>query len=143
MMHTYVTVGEQTRFAKTITDADMLFFAGISGDFDPVHTDEEYAKTTSFGRRIAYGLMTMALLSGPESEMSKRIVERNCPFKPLTLGYDRVRCLRPAFVGDTLTAIYTIESLDEDRKRSVGDCRIVNQHGDDVLVAKHIMKWVG
>ncbi len=143
MMQDFVTIGERTTLAKTVTEADMLAFAAISGDFDPVHVDEEYAKTTPFGRRIVYGLLTLDLLSGPESEMSRRIVERGCPLKPVTLGYDRVRCLVPAFVGDTLRAIYTMESLDEERKRSIGDCRVVNQDGREVLVAKHIMKWVG
>jgi len=143
MMEKYVTVGEQSRFSKTITDSDMFAFAGISADFDPVHVDDEYGKTTPFGGKIVYGLLTLALLSGPESEMSRRIVGRGCPLKPVTLGYERVRCLLPAFVGDTLTAIYTVESVDEDKKRSIGDCRIVNQNGKDVLVGKHIMKWVG
>jgi acyl dehydratase len=143
MMEKYATPGEQARFTKTVTDADMFAFGGISADFDPVHVDDEYGKATPFGRRIVYGLLTMALLSGPESEMSRRIAARGCPLRPVTLGYDRVRCLTPAFVGDTLTAIYTLESLDEEKKRSVGDCRVVNQNGQDVLVAKHLMKWVG
>jgi 3-hydroxybutyryl-CoA dehydratase len=143
MMLDYVKIGEQATLSKTVTDADMLAFAAISGDFDPVHVDDEYAKTTPFGRRIVYGLLTLDLLSGPESEMSRRIVERGCPLKPVTLGYERVRCLAPAYVGDTLRAVYTLEAVDEERKRSIGDCRVVNQAGKEILVGKHIMKWVG
>jgi 3-hydroxybutyryl-CoA dehydratase len=137
-----VEVGESTQFAKTLTDADLALFSAISGDFDPVHVDEEYARTTPFGRRIAHGIGVMALLSAAESEMSRRIVSRGGEGKPVSLGYDGVRFLKPVFVGDTLTATYTIAELQPDKGRAVGQCEIANQDGDLVLVGNHIMKWV-
>ena len=141
-MNLNVDVGETTRFAKTITDADLAMFSAISGDFDPVHVDEEYAKTTPFGRRIAHGIAVMGLLSATESEMSRRIVTRGGDGKPVSLGYDGVRFLKPVFVGDTLTATYTIAELQPDKARAVGRCEITNQNDDLVLVGNHIMKWV-
>ena len=58
-----VEVGETTEFSKTVTDADIALFSAISGDFDPIHVDEEYARKTPFGRRIAHGIFVMGLLS--------------------------------------------------------------------------------
>ena len=51
-----VETGESSHFSKTISETDITLFSAISGDFDPLHVDEEYAKTTPFGRRIAHGL---------------------------------------------------------------------------------------
>jgi 3-hydroxybutyryl-CoA dehydratase len=138
-----VEIGEQTQFAKTMTDSDLAMFSAISGDFDPVHVNEEYAKETGFGRRILHGIATLGLLSAAESEMSRRIVARGCAYKPVTLGYDKVRFLKPVFVGDTLTATYTIAAIDREKLRSVGKCEIANQAGDLCVVGEHILKWVG
>lgn len=143
MNEMHVEIGEQTFFSKTITDADFANFSAISGDFDPVHVNEEYAKSTPFGRRIAHGLAVLGLMSGPESEMSKRIVERGCNYKPVTLGYDKVRFLKPVFCGDTLTATYTIAEITPEKLRAIGKCEIINQHGDLVVVGNHVLKWVG
>ena len=137
-----VEIGEQTTFAKTITDADVALFSAISGDFDPIHVNDEYAAQTMFGRRIAHGIGVLGLLSAAESEMSKRIVSRGGAAKPLSLGYDKIRFLKPVFIGDTLTAVYTIRSIDADKARAIGKCEILNQDGELVVVGDHIMKWV-
>jgi len=137
-----VEIGEKTAFSKTVTDADIALFAALSGDFDPIHVDEEYAKQTPFGRRIAHGIFVLGLLSAAESEMSRRIVARGSPLKPVSLGYERVRFIKPVFVGDTLTAAYTIDALDPGKMRSTGKCEITNQKGELCLVGEHIMKWV-
>jgi len=52
---TRLEIGEHAEFSKTIGEADLVLFSGLSGDFDPIHVDEEYARTTAFGRRIAMG----------------------------------------------------------------------------------------
>ena len=141
-MELNVEIGEQTTFSKTITDADVALFSAISGDFDPIHVNEAYAAQTMFGKRIAHGIGVLGLLSATESEMSKRIVSRGGPGKPLSLGYDKIRFLKPVFIGDTLTAVYTVQSIDKDKARAIGKCEILNQAGELVLVGDHIMKWV-
>ena len=141
-MNFCVEIGEATSFSKTITDADLLMFSAISGDFDPVHVDEEYAKTTPFGRRIAHGIAVLGLLSAAESEMSRRIVARGGSGKPVSLGYEGVRFLKPVFVGDTLKAQYTIAELHPEKARAIGRCEIRNQRNETVLVGNHLMKWV-
>jgi 3-hydroxybutyryl-CoA dehydratase len=137
-----VDVGETSRFSKTITETDITLFSAISGDFDPLHVDEEYARTTLFGRRIAHGIVVLGLLSAAESEMSRRIVARGDNGKPLSLGYDKIRFLKPVFIGDTLTAVYTISQVSAEKGRAVGKCEIFNQDKELVLVGEHIMKWV-
>ncbi|MBT3359830.1 MAG: MaoC family dehydratase [Rhodospirillales bacterium] len=137
-----VEVGETSRFSKTVTDSDIALFAAVSGDFDPVHMDDEYAKSTPFGKRIAHGIFVLGLLSAAESEMSRRIVARGNELKPVSLGYDKVRFIKPVFVGDTLNSVYTICELDSERKRSTGKCEVFNQNDELCLVGEHIMKWV-
>lgn len=142
MSQMHVEIGEQTEFSKTVTEADIALFAAISGDFDPIHVNEEYARTTPFGQRIAHGIFVMGLLSAAESELSRKIVARGGAFKPVSLGYDRVRFIKPVFVGDTLTARYTLSEIDEPRMRSTGKCEIFNQKNELCLAGVHIMKWV-
>ncbi|MGH7716361.1 MAG: MaoC/PaaZ C-terminal domain-containing protein, partial [Vulcanimicrobiaceae bacterium] len=65
-------VGDKATFAKTITDADLLMFAAVSGDMYEVHVDEEYAKTTRFGKRIAHGMLTASLFSAVNGMLLQR-----------------------------------------------------------------------
>lgn len=72
----YVEIGETAEFSKTLTEADLAMFCAISGDFDPIHVDEEHARHTVFGQRIAHGILSMALLSTVSGMISRRAVER-------------------------------------------------------------------
>jgi acyl dehydratase len=119
-----------------------VLFAGVTGDFDPIHVNEEYAKASAFGRRIVHGGLVMGLLSTTASMMSRRSVERGSKAVSVSLGYDRIRFLRPVFINDTLTARYTIEELDPEAARSRARVEVVNQSGELCLVGTHIMKWV-
>jgi acyl dehydratase len=134
--------GEQAEFSKTITESDLAMFSAISGDFDPVHVNEEYARSTAFGRRIAHGGLVMGLLSTTSSMISRRSMERGAAGTPVSLGYDRIRFLKPVFVGDTLTARYTIEELDTQARRSRAKIEVFKQGGDLCLTGHHVLKWV-
>ena len=142
MTESFLEVGETATFAKTITEADLALFAGVTGDFDPIHVNEEYAKASAFGRRIVHGGLVMGLLSTTASMMSRRSVERGSKAVSVSLGYDRIRFLRPVFINDTLTARYTVEDLDTGAARSRSRVEVVNQSGELCLVGTHIMKWV-
>jgi len=137
-----VEVGDHAEFEKTFTETDIAFFSAISGDFDPVHVSERFAERTVFGRRIAHGLGVLALLSSAESEVSRRATARGATMKAVSLGYEKVRFLRPVFIGDTVRASYTIVSVDPGRLRAVGLCEVHNQDGGLCLTGEHIMKWV-
>jgi len=72
----HLKIGEACEFSKTIAESDLMLFAGISGDFDPIHVNEEFASKTAFGRRIAHGALVMSLCSTTSSMMSRRSIER-------------------------------------------------------------------
>lgn len=142
MTNTHLTVGETATFSKTISEADVVLFSGLTGDFDPIHVNEQYAKTTPFGRRIAHGGLVMGLLSTTASMMSRRSVERGSTATSVSLGYDKIRFIRPVFINDTLTARYTIEEIDVAAGRSRSKVEVVNQADELCLVGTHVMKWV-
>lgn len=137
-----VSVGETVTFSKTVSESDVYLFAGITGDFFPNHVDEEFMKSTPYGRRIAHGVLTLALSSTASSIFASRIQERGTPYQAVSLGYDRVRFLKPVFFGDTVTIRYTVAELDPAKARSVSQIEAVNQHGELLMVAQHILKWL-
>jgi acyl dehydratase len=137
-----IAPGEVATFTKEITERDLLLTAEITGDHDPLHVDEAYAARTAYGRRIAHGALVLGLLSTTASLVSRRARANGAEGVPVSLGYDRVRFLRPVFIGDRLTARYRVEVADEARGRSESACEVVNDAGEACLVARHLMKWV-
>lgn len=139
---TRLAVGDQVEFARSIQAADIARFAELSGDHDPVHVDEAFAKTTTFGRCIAHGAHVMGLVSAASSMMSRRAVERGCEGTPVSAGYDRIRFTYPVFAGDALTARYTVEEVEEPRTRTRSRFEVVNQEGRLCVTGQHILQWV-
>jgi acyl dehydratase len=139
---TFLKPGERTEFSKTIGEADLVLFSGLTGDFDPIHVNEDFARTTAFGKRIAHGALVMGLLSTTASMMSRRSIERGAQGVPVSLGYDRIRFVNPVFINDTLTARYTIEEIDPATARSRSAVEVVKSNGDVCVAGTHIMKWV-
>ena len=117
--------GDSATFTKTITEADILLFAAVSGDNYPLHVDAEYAKTTRFGRRAAHGMLTASLLSTVTGMLLQKpggiYVEQSLRFK------------RPVFIGDTLTATSEVTELIPARRRMRIKAGVVNQRGETVL----------
>lgn len=138
----FLEVGESADYTRTIEAEDIAAFARISGDDDPVHTDPDFAARTAFGRCIAHGAHVMGLLSTTASIMSRRSVARGATGTPVSAGYDRIRFTRPVFAGETLTARYVIEEVDDARARTRARLEVVNQDGQTCLVGSHILAWV-
>jgi 3-hydroxybutyryl-CoA dehydratase len=132
-----IEVGLSTRFSKTVSESDVYLFAGITGDLDPNHVDEEYAKRTSLGHRVAHG----ALIVGYMSAASTRILE-DFERPMVSVGYDRIRFIKPVYLGDTIHIEYVISSLDRERERITSTVEVKNQRGELVCVADHIMQLV-
>jgi len=136
-------LGFKTIASKTVSESDVYLFAGITGDFNRVHLNEQYMETTTIGHRIAHGLLTFSLAGAPETmaldakfeEMDKMGVAY------LSAGYEHVRFIKPVFIGDTITTSYEIVEVNEEEKKTVGHVTSVNQRGDVVLVADHILKY--
>ena len=137
-----IEVGEEVRFAKTVAESDVYLFAGISGDFAANHVNEEYMKSSRYGRRIAHGALLVAYMSSTSTMMADRAGADITSHTPVSLGYDRIRFLAPVFIGDTVEVRYRVAEIDLDRLRSRSDIEVRNQRGETVAVAQHILKWV-
>ena len=120
--------------SKTLTDAHFLFFAGMTGDAHPIHYDDEHAKTTRFGRRLAHGLLLTSLTAVGASTLAPIIEDSVVAFVE-----QATRFRAPAFIGDTLKPRHEVVALE--RKRSVGlltlRVTLTNQRGETVLEGEH------
>jgi acyl dehydratase len=130
-------IGTSASFSKTIGEADVTLFAGISGDFDPLHVDREHARALGYPERLAHGVLTLALAS-----TCATLVEQRHGRPALSYGYDRVRFVRPVLVGDTITAGYEVVEHDPDRLRTFARVTLTNQRGEVVAAATHIALYL-
>jgi 3-hydroxybutyryl-CoA dehydratase len=137
-----VTVGQQTRFTKTVGESDIYGFAGLTGDFAPPHIDEQFMQSSQYGQRVAHGALLVGFMSTASAQLAGRIIESTPGVTPMSIGYDRVRFVGPVFIGDTITVTYTIEEIDDERRRTRAKLHASNQRDETVGVAVHIMKWL-
>jgi acyl dehydratase len=138
----YVSVGDEVQFAKTVGETDIYLFAGITGDFAVNHVNEQYMERSSYGRRIAHGVLMIGFMSTTSSLMIETTKGKVKDETAVSLGYDRVRFIAPVYIGDTVTVVYRIKAVDPERKRSTSEITVTNQHGEKVAVGEHILKWV-
>lgn len=123
-------VGDAGSFSKTITDRDVFAFADASGDFNPLHIDEEYARRSAFGRRIAHGILTAGIIS---TVLGSEIPGLGTIFVQL-----EIRFLKPVFIGDTVTArAVVMEIINPKRVRLLVSC--TNQSGEDVAIGNAVV----
>jgi 3-hydroxybutyryl-CoA dehydratase len=132
-----IPIGLRARVTKTVSESDVYLFAGITGDLDPNHIDEEYSRKTSLGHRVAHG----ALIVGYTSAASSRVLQ-DFERPMVSVGYDRIRFLKPVFFGDTITIDYEITAVDRERERTIAKIEVKNQRDELVAVATHIMQLV-
>ena len=117
-----IKVGDSASFEKTITDADILLFAAVSGDNNQIHINEEYAKTTKFGRKIAHGLISASFISA-----ALTVAFPGSVYVSQTLEFKV-----PVYAGDTIKAVVTcIEKMEKGRVKLRTSC--YNQKGELVL----------
>lgn len=118
-------VGQSAEYVKSISADDIKLFAIISGDTNPLHLDEEYAKTTRFGRCIAHGSICAIIVSAA--------VATKLPGPGTIYAGQEMKFKKPVFPGDTLTA--RLELLEKKRKGNIVliECVIKNQHGETVF----------
>ena len=129
------TIGAATTFRKTVTEADVAIFAGITGDLAPQHIDDEYMQTHPAGRRIAHGSLVLALTS----TAAARLCEQE-QVTAVSYGYERVRFIRPVYLGDTVSIDYRIEAVDPEARKAFAQMRATTRRGEElVLVGTHIL----
>ncbi len=128
-------VGDAATFAKTISEADILLFAAVSGDQYPLHVDAEYARGTRFGQRAAHGMLSASLLSTAIGLLLQ---------KPGGINVEqRIRYRKPVFVGDTLTARCEVLELLPERRRMRCSATVTNQRGETVIDGEAILQKDG
>lgn len=130
-------IGEIRRSTgRTITEADIVIHAGQTGDFFPHHMDAAWAATQPIGARIAHGTLVLSIAVG--------MTAGDINPQSMSYGYDRIRFVRPVFIGDTIGVIAEITEKTDHAKRAgeVGYVHelvtVTNQHGDVVLVLTHL-----
>ena len=120
---------------RTITEADIVMHAGQTGDFFPHHMDAAWCATQDFGQRIAHGTLIFSVGIG--------LTATQINPRAMSYGYDRLRFIKPVFIGDTIYSTVEItDQRDHPRKTSHGivveTVTVTNQHGDAVLVCDHL-----
>ncbi len=116
--------GMTKSYTKTVTDADITIFAGISGDTNPVHLDDSFARQTMFGERIAHGMLSASFIS---TVLGTRLPGPGCIYVSQSLRFKA-----PVKVGDTVEARVTIEDVVQEKRRVI--CETVCRVGETVVV---------
>jgi acyl dehydratase len=120
---------------RTITETDIVIHAGQTGDFFPHHMDEEWCKTQPFKRRMAHGTLIFSVAVGLTAGLINEV--------SMTYGYERLRFLRPVFIGDTIRTRVTIKELREHKRPGFGlvteALEVFNQLDELVLVCEHLL----
>lgn len=121
-------IGDTGTVTKTITEADIINFAGIIGDFNPIHVSVEYAETTQFRQRVAHGMLTASFIS---------TVIGNClpGINALYLSQN-IKFIKPVYIGDTIKARGEITCLISEKRRMVLKTIVENQKNEVVIIGE-------
>jgi acyl dehydratase len=121
---------------RTITEADIIIHAGQTSDFYPHHMDAEWCRTQPFGQRIVHGTLVFSIGVG--------LTAGEINPQAMTYGYDRLRFVKPVFIGDTIRTAVTIKEKRDDPKRPtqgliVEALQVTNQRGETVMACEHLL----
>lgn len=116
---------------------DVLAFADVSSDRARHHVDEEYARAT-FGRQVVHGALLVAYMSAASTVMAART-----DIQVVAVGFDRIRFIKPVFVGDTVWVSYEVTAIEPVKRRITANVNVTNQDRVLVAVAIHLMQpWI-
>lgn len=117
-------IGQKASAKKTITDKDVQDFARISGDYNPVHLDEEYASKTRFGRRIVHGILVSSLIS--------KVIGTDLPGKGTIYLSQNLKFMKPVYIGDEIEA--EVEIADWDLKKKRMKLKTIVKRGNECVI---------
>ena len=120
-----LSIGDTAETTKTISESDVYLFAGITGDMNPAHLNEEYAKGTVFKKRIVHGMLLCGLISN--------VLGNQLPGNGTIYMSQTVKFLAPVYFGDTITARVEIIEKRDEKKRVVLQTRCFNQNDEMVV----------
>jgi 3-hydroxybutyryl-CoA dehydratase len=119
-----LSVGQSAMFGKTVTEADIMAFAGVSGDTNPIHLHAGFAKSSRFGQRIAHGMLSGSFIS---TVLGTKLPGPGAVYISQTMNF-----MAPVLIGDTITAVATIAAIDAEKRRVTLETRCLN--GDKVVI---------
>jgi 3-hydroxybutyryl-CoA dehydratase len=126
-----LNIGDKFSTSKQITDSVVRAFADLSGDYNPIHIDEEFAKTTRFGRRIAHGMISGALIS---AVLGYEFKERRVVYLS-----QKMKFVAPVFIDDTVTATATVTNIRKDKNIVTLETICTNQNGETTLKGEAVV----
>ena len=121
-------LGDKFTTSRDVTDELIRKFADVSGDYNPIHLDEEFAKNTRFGKRIAHGMLSGAFIS---AVLGYELKERKIVYLSQTLKFTA-----PVFIGDTVAATATVINIREDRPIVTLETVCTNQNGETLVTGE-------
>ncbi len=124
-------IGDKFSTSKQITDSVVRAFAELSGDYNPIHLDEEFAKNTRFGKRIAHGMISGALIS---AVLGYEFKERKIVYLSQTMKF-----VAPVFLDDTVIAAATVTNIREDKPIVMLETICTNQKGETVVKGEAVV----
>lgn len=130
-----IKVGDSASLSKTVTESDILTFAGLTMDYNPVHINAEYAKQSIFKERIAHGMLSAGFIS---AVLGTQLPGPNSIY----LGQE-LKFTAPVKIGDTVTATATIIEKREDKRILKLQTTVTNQHGEVVVDGTAVIKKAG
>jgi acyl dehydratase len=126
-------IGQIAEVTRTISDEVIRSFAEISGDHNPLHLDDDYAAGTSFGRRIAHGMLGASLISS--------VIANKLPGEGTVYLSQSLKFVAPVFPGDTVTARVTVKSLREDKPLATLETVCLNHNGETVIKGEALVVY--
>jgi 3-hydroxybutyryl-CoA dehydratase len=126
-----IKIGDSFAKSRLVTDELIRAFAEVSGDFNPIHLDEDFAAGTRFGKRIAHGMLSGAFIS---AVLGYEFRERRIVYLSQTM-----RFISPVFIGDTVTTAATVKSIREDKGIVTLDTVCSNQDGRTVIEGEAVV----
>lgn len=120
-----INIGDISEFSKTVTEADVYQFAGITGDFNPAHINEVYAGKTFFKKRIAHGMLAAGFISA--------VVGNQLPGPGSIYIRQELKFTAPVYFGDTITARVAVIDRNVEKNRVTLQTTCINQDGRAVL----------
>ena len=130
-------IGMVEKFTKTVTEADVYAFAGVTGDFYSIHVDEEFAKQTRYGARVAHGALLVGFISTVMGKFGAKIP----PPGGVSYRYD-VKFTAPVKFGDTITTELKAIEKNAGKREVIFQALCTNQRGEKVLEGRTVIKMI-
>ena len=124
-------INDFAQISKIITEKDIIQFADVVGDHNPVHLDEEFAKKTRFGRKIAHGMLASSLISA--------VLGTKLPGPGTIYLSQTLKFTAPVYPGNTISAKVTVTKIKEDKNIITLDTVCVNQNGETVVSGEAVV----